>query len=71
MSKYKPIKLLFKLLVLVYFLPLLFGAFAFSHLFQRLLRNALREKGRDEIIRLLSYKGAFGIFDLLGRRLER
>jgi len=43
-------------------------ALLFSQFFERVLRRVLVEKGRDDVIRLLSYKGLFGIFDLIERR---
>ena len=68
MKSDKLIRIAFKSLIACLFLPILFGAFFFSGLFEKILRRGLREKGRDEVIRLISYKGLFGIFDLIGRR---
>lgn len=64
----KLIRGVIRALVLIFSIPLLLGAIAISDFIQKLLRKALREKGRDEVIRLLSYKGLFGIFDLIERR---
>lgn len=64
----KMMKILFKTLILFLILPLLFGAVFFSKFFQGVLRRALKEKERDDVIRLLSYKGLFGIFDLIEKR---
>lgn len=69
MNDGKLIKLLIKSVILTFFLPLICGAAAFSHLLHRILRKALKEKGRDEVIRLLSYKGIFGIFALISRKI--
>jgi Mg2+/citrate symporter len=64
----KMIKILFKTLILVLFPLLFFGALLFSDVMQKILRRALKAKGRDQVIRLLSYKGLIGIFDLIERR---
>ncbi|MFX1297081.1 MAG: hypothetical protein ACFFD2_19790, partial [Promethearchaeota archaeon] len=67
----KLIKILFKTLILFLILPILFGTLLFSIFFKNVLRRALKEKGRDDVIRLLSYKGLFGVFDLIERRRQR
>ncbi len=68
MNPDKIVKLLFRTLILVFFPLLYFGALLFSEFIDKLLRRALKEKGRDEVMRLLSYKGLIGIFDLIERR---
>ncbi len=65
MKNDKVIKFLFKGLILVFIIPLILGARLFSIYLQRILRRALEKRGRDEVIRLLSYKGLFGIFELI------
>jgi len=64
------IRILFKGVILVLFPLLLVGSLFFADFLQRILRRSLKKKGRDEVIRLLSYKGLFGIFDLLERKVQ-
>ena len=71
MNSDKLIRGLFKALLVIFVIPLLLGAIAVSDFLQKILRKALKEKGRDEVIRLLSYKGLFGLFDLIERRRPR
>ncbi|MDD1778659.1 MAG: hypothetical protein LUQ65_10875, partial [Candidatus Helarchaeota archaeon] len=68
MNQDKIVSLLFRTLILVLFPLLYLGAVLFSDFIQKLLRRALKEKGRDEVMRLLSYKGLVGVFDLIERR---
>ncbi|MHA1278126.1 MAG: hypothetical protein ACTSQI_14330 [Candidatus Helarchaeota archaeon] len=66
MKNDKMLKVGFKGLILIFIIPLILGASLFSLYLQRILRQMLEKKGHDTVIRLLSYKGLFGIFELMG-----
>jgi len=68
MKNDRMILFLFKALILILFPLLFFGAWLFSYFLESILRRALKEKGRDKVIRVISYKGLFGIFDLIERK---
>jgi peptidoglycan/LPS O-acetylase OafA/YrhL len=68
MNQDKIVKLLFRTLILVLFPLVYLGAVLLSEFIEKLLRRALKEKGRDTVMRLLSYKGLIGIFELIERR---
>ena len=71
MVREKPLRVWFKAYLIVYLIPLLFGALLFSQLFDIALRRTLEERGRDKIVRLVGYKGIAGIFDVLKKKKEK
>lgn len=64
------LRLLLKVFILVFFPVILFSALFFSYYFERALRVALKKTGRDNLIRLVGYKGFIGIFELMGAKEE-
>ncbi|MFX0099878.1 MAG: hypothetical protein ACFFCS_09855 [Candidatus Hodarchaeota archaeon] len=65
------IRILFKLLIALLFIPIMFGVTWFSYLFEKILRRALKTRNREDVWRLLSYKGLFGAFELIERKGPR
>ncbi len=65
------LRYLLKAFMMVYLPMLIFLAAFFSYFFERGLRRALRDTGRENIVRLVGYKGFLGIFDVMGKTKEK
>ncbi len=70
MEREELLRLFLKSFILVYFPIILFSALFFSYYFEKALRVALKKTGRDNLIRLVGYRGFIGIFDLMGAKEE-
>ena len=64
----RSVRILLKITLLAFIPLLLIGGLALADLFQRILKRAVKEKGRETAERILVYKGLLGILDLFERK---
>ena len=68
MADDRAVRILFKITLLAYIPLILIGGLALADLFQRILKRAVKKKGRETVERILVYKGLLGIIDLVERK---
>ena len=68
MDRDRSVRILLKITLLAFIPLFLIGGLALAELFQRILKRAVKEKGRETAERILVYKGLLGIWDLIERK---
>lgn len=58
------LRLVFKILVLIFIIPIILGAITLSDFLEGILKEAFERKTIDVVIRILSYQGLLGILEL-------
>jgi hypothetical protein len=54
----------FRLLIMVFFIPISMMSLVFSRFFGTAIRKGLKKKGLNHVQRVLNWQGVFGIFEL-------
>lgn len=64
MNKDFPLRIVFKILIMIFIIPLILGAISMSDFLETVLKRAFKTKSIDVVIRILSYQGLLGVLEL-------
>ncbi|MBD3229248.1 MAG: hypothetical protein GF329_13780 [Candidatus Lokiarchaeota archaeon] len=64
MNKDLFLRIVFKLLIMIFIVPIILGAVSMSDFLETVLKKAFKTKSIDVVIRILSYQGLLGILEL-------